>query len=186
LVGGVRILYLGWLLRVQAGDVAEDVTEPEVPAGLARLSGDESALVEFLRIDHHLVAAAAERRPGRPAKARTAGELLSSAKKCREEAEKRAAQKANREREKRAAAEAAIRAGHLHALAAREADAWREVEDLVESRKAVAYDHAVVLLQDLRELCNTTGRSALFMRFVDNLRQRHRAKSSLLRRLDRP
>jgi hypothetical protein len=49
LTGGVRVLYLGWLLRVQAGEVADDVTEPEVPAGLARLSGGEAALVEFLR-----------------------------------------------------------------------------------------------------------------------------------------
>ena len=73
------MLYLGWLLRVQAGEVADDVTEPEVPAGLARLSGGEAAVVEFLRIDHYLIAAAVQRR-GRPAKARTVGELLSIAK----------------------------------------------------------------------------------------------------------
>jgi hypothetical protein len=66
LMGGARVLYLGWLLRVQAGDVAENVTEPEVPAGLARLSGGEAALVEFLRIDPDLVAAALQRRKGRP------------------------------------------------------------------------------------------------------------------------
>ena len=184
LKGGVRILYLGWLLRVQAGEVAEDVTEPEVPAGLARLSGAETALVEFLRIDHHLIAAAVQPSRGRPAKARTTGELLSIAKARRVEAEQRAAQKARREREKRAAAEAVIRAKHLHALAAREADAWREVEDLVESRKPVAYDQAVFLLQDLREICDTTGRSSLFTGFVEDLRHRHRAKLSLLRRLE--
>jgi hypothetical protein len=98
LIGGVRVLYLGWLLRVQAGEVADGVTEPEVPAGLARMSGGEAALVEFLRMDHHLIAAAVQRRKGRPAKARTAGELLSIAQARREEAERRAAQRSQRER----------------------------------------------------------------------------------------
>jgi hypothetical protein len=185
LTGSLRVLYLGWLLRVQVGDVGEDVAEPAVPEGLARLSGAEAALVEFLRIDLDLIAAAAQHRAGQAAKARTAGQLLASAKARREEAEQRAAQKAQREREKRAAAEAVIRARHLLALAAREADAWREVESLVESRKPTAYDQAVVLLQALREICDTTGRSAKLRRFVGDLRQRHRAKVSFLQRLDR-
>jgi hypothetical protein len=184
LMGGVRVLYLGWLLRVQAGEVADDVAEPEVPAGLARLSGHEAALVEFLRMDRHLIAAAVQRRKGRPAKARTVGQLLSIAKARRKEAERRAAQRAQREREKRAAAEAVTRARHLRALAAREADAWRDVECLVESRMPAAYDQAVLLLQDLRDICDTTGRSSRFTRFVDELRQRHRAKVSLLKKLD--
>lgn len=185
LMGGVRVLYLGWLLRVQEGEVAENATEPDLPAELERLSRGEAALVDFLRIDHHLIAAAVQRRRGRPTKARTAGELLSIAKTRREEAEQRAAQKAQRDREKRAAADAVIRARHLHALAAREADAWREVEGLVESRKPATYDQAVVLLQDLRSICDTTGRLPVFTGFVDDLRKRHRAKVSLLRKLDR-
>lgn len=185
LTGSLRVLYLGWLLRVQAGDVGEGVAEPAVPEGLARLSGAEAALAEFLRIDSDLIAAAAQRTGGQAAKARTAGQLLAIARACRDEAEQRAAQKAQREREKRAAVEAVSRARHLQALAAREADAWREVESLVESRKPTAYDQAVALLQDLREICDTTGRSPKFRGFVDDLRQRHRAKSSFLQRLDR-
>jgi len=55
----------------------------------------------------------------------------------------------------------------------------------VESRKPAAYDQAVVLLQDLREICDTTGRASFFTDFVDDLRQRHRAKLSLLKRLER-
>lgn len=82
LTGGARFLYLGWLLRVQAGEVAEHVTEPEVPPGLARLSGGAAALVEFLRIDHHLIAAAVQKRSGRPAQARAVGDLSSIAKRA--------------------------------------------------------------------------------------------------------
>jgi hypothetical protein len=185
LTGSLRVLYLGWLLRVQVGEVGEELAEPEVPAGLARLSGGETALVEFLRIDPDLIAAAAQRPSGAGAKARTAGQLLSIAKARRQEAEQRAVQKAEREKEKREAAEASIRARHLQRISAREADAWREVELLVESRKPTAYDQAVLLLRDLREICDTTGRSPKLRTFVDGLRQQHAAKVSFLKRLDR-
>ena len=47
-----------WLLAVQAGDVADDVTEPPVPPGLT-LTAAQTAMVEFLRIDPDLVATAA-------------------------------------------------------------------------------------------------------------------------------
>jgi hypothetical protein len=185
LTGSLRVLYLGWLLRVQAGDVGEDVAEPAVPAGLAQLSGAEAALVDFLRIDLDLIAAATQSRGGKAAKVRTAGQLLSIAKARREEAERRAAKKIQREREKREEAAAIIRARHLDGLAAREADVWKEVEGLVESRKPTAYDQAVVLLRDLREISDAGGRSPKFKSFFDDLRQRHRAKVSFLKRLDR-
>ena len=184
LKGSLRVLYLGWLLRVQAGDVGEDVAEPAVPAGMAQLSGAEAALVDFLRIDLDLIAAATQSRGEKAAKGRTAGQLLSIARARREEAERRAAKKIEREREKREQAAAIIRARHLDGLAARQADAWREVEGLVESRKPAAYDQAVVLLRDLREISDTTGRSPEFKSFVDDLRQRHRAKVSFLKRLE--
>jgi hypothetical protein len=71
------------------------------------------------------------------------------------------------------------RARHLRALAAREADAWWDVASLVASRRLAAYDQAVVLFQDLREICDTTERSSRFTRFGDEPRQRHRAKVSL-------
>jgi hypothetical protein len=185
LTGSLRVLYLGWLLRVQAGEVGEERPEPEVPAGLARLSGGEAAMVEFLRIDRDLIAAAAQGSSGAGARARTAGQLLSIAKARRQEADARAAQKAQREQKKREAAEARLRVSHLRGIAAREADAWRDVGTLVESRKPTAYDEAVRLLLDLREICETTGRSLKFRIFVEELRQRHEAKVSFLKRLDR-
>jgi len=120
LTGGARVLYLGWLLRVQAGDVARGRDGARGSCWARSLVREEAALVEFLRIDDHLIAAAVQRRKGRQAKARTAGELLAIAKTRREEAEQRAAQKVQREYEKRAAAEAVVRARHLHSLAARE------------------------------------------------------------------
>jgi hypothetical protein len=57
--GDLRALYLGWLLCAQSGDLADDEVEPPVPAGLAQLSASLESLVEFLRVDTDLLAAAA-------------------------------------------------------------------------------------------------------------------------------
>jgi hypothetical protein len=60
LIGGdLRSAYLAWLLSIQADDVDNDVTEPPVPPGLGELTVAQQAMIEFLRIDVDLVAAAA-------------------------------------------------------------------------------------------------------------------------------
>jgi len=62
LAGDMRALYL-WLSSVQVGEVADDAVEPPVPASLAALTGSQTALVEFLRIDRDLVEVAAAGSP---------------------------------------------------------------------------------------------------------------------------
>jgi hypothetical protein len=57
--GDLRPAYLAWLLAVAADDLDNDATEPPVPGGLAELTATQEAMVEFLRIDVDLVAAAA-------------------------------------------------------------------------------------------------------------------------------
>ena len=63
LTGDLRALYLLWLLSVQVGDVPDDAVEPPVPASLNALTGSQTALVEFLRIDRNLVDVAATGSP---------------------------------------------------------------------------------------------------------------------------
>ncbi|MFE9202544.1 hypothetical protein [Micromonospora sp. NPDC007230] len=58
--GDRRLLYLAWLLCVQGRELDDDEPEPPVPAGLGDLSGPQAALVDFLRLDPDLLAAAAE------------------------------------------------------------------------------------------------------------------------------
>jgi hypothetical protein len=58
--GDLRVAYLAWLLAVQAGDADDDDIEPAVPRGLRQLTAAQAAMVEFLRIDEDLIAAAAE------------------------------------------------------------------------------------------------------------------------------
>jgi hypothetical protein len=54
-----RCLYLGWLVSVQNGELAEEEVEPPVPAGLGELSSPLYSLIEFLGIDEDLVQVAA-------------------------------------------------------------------------------------------------------------------------------
>jgi hypothetical protein len=57
--GDLRPAYLAWLLAVSADDLEDDAEEPPVPVGLATLTAEQEAMVEFLHIDGDLVAAAA-------------------------------------------------------------------------------------------------------------------------------
>lgn len=61
--GDLRALYLGWLLSVQAGELADEDSEPPVPANLTRLTPPLRSLVEFLGIDEDLIAVAAATSP---------------------------------------------------------------------------------------------------------------------------
>jgi len=57
--GDLRALYLAWLLCAQHGEVDDGELEPPIPRGLAHLDASLEGLIEFLRIDKDLVAAAA-------------------------------------------------------------------------------------------------------------------------------
>jgi hypothetical protein len=115
---------------------------------------------------------------------RTVGELLRAAdartaERVRREDERAAREKARRERE-----EAAARERHLVELAAREAEAWREVDEFVAEKKAPAYDHAVRLLRDLIEVAERQGHGPEADARVQALREQHRSKRSFVQRLD--
>lgn len=59
--GDLRLLYLGWLLAAQSGQLDDDEVEPPVPPGLRSLTAPLRALADFLRMDGDLIAVAAER-----------------------------------------------------------------------------------------------------------------------------
>ncbi len=61
--GDLRPAYLAWLMATQEEGSDDDVVEPPVPPGLAELTAAQAAMVEFLRIDVDLLAAAAAGSP---------------------------------------------------------------------------------------------------------------------------
>jgi len=61
--GDHRLLYLAWLHAVSGYEHDDDIPEPPVPAGLGTLPASLRRLVDFLRTDTDLLAAAAQASP---------------------------------------------------------------------------------------------------------------------------
>ena len=237
-VGDRRLLYLAWLLSVDAGVLDEAELEPPVPAGLRELSGPLRAVVEFLRLDDDLLSAAAEasepltsiassardarrwvaRLPAREKEdvlvrlvsgdvdvsrelvrrfraesypfleregTRTVVELQDAALQARERREWLAAQRQAEEKAGRARTQAAVREQHLTALAARQEQAWTQVDCAIETRQPAKYDEAVTIVKDLRSVSERADRRDAFDQRLSNLQQRHARKVSLLERFER-
>jgi hypothetical protein len=238
--GDLRALYLGWLLGVQHGDVDDGELEPPIPHGLAQLDAPLDGVIQFLRIDNDLVAAAAgtsgplvdaepklkairqwvvmqpvaakddlltrlmageaavanelvrrmKREGGREAAEegestrRTAGELLRTAERLAAERRRSETETAARENARRDRAAAAARARHLNLLSGREPSLWRQVDELIATRRPTSYDEAVNLLVDLRDLSRRKDGTDFHLR-LKGLRSEHTRKPSLIYRLDR-
>ena len=78
---------------------------------------------------------------------------------------------------------ALARQRHLEALAAREPQVWQEIEALLEEKKAHAYDSAVALLVDLRDLATSRGDMACFQQRMADIERTYSNRSALLRRM---
>ncbi|MFF7216103.1 hypothetical protein ACFZAU_37170 [Streptomyces sp. NPDC008238] len=115
---------------------------------------------------------------------RSAAELLDAARRRRTERRQheRTARVAAEDSRARAAAKA--REAHLERLAQNIEQAWRDVDGLIAQKKAGAYDTAVALLADLRDLEGRTGGTADFDRRAGELRAAHRGKPALMQRFD--
>lgn len=149
---------------------------------LRAAKGNQSQLgAEILRRFRREHAPPADARTG----TRTARELLSAAEgrataRQRQEAERKAAEQARRQRE-----QAAARARHLDSLVGREEELWRSAESLIDTTQQKAYDQALQLLADLRDLSARQQQKADFAARLDSLRVRNARRPSLIERLNR-
>jgi len=116
--------------------------------------------------------------------ARTAGELLAIADKFRVERERQQAEQREHDRIRRERSEAAARQRHLDALAVDQPAAWRQVDDLIATKRPREYDTAVQLLVDLRDIAERDGDTTVLQRRLAELRAVHARKPSLLERLE--
>jgi len=116
---------------------------------------------------------------------RTVGELLEAAERQRQEAERKRQEHLAAERKRREARARAAKKKRLDALEGNEEAAWQKVESLASSKKQPAYDEAVVILQDLRDLAARQESSGPFEIRLEALRRDHARKYSLIKRLDK-
>lgn len=103
---------------------------------------------------------------------RAFGELLKTAEKLREAESRRQAE----EKRKKHIAE-------MQELAKREAQTWKEIEDLLQSGyTARNYDDATALLSKLQQLSEFLGTQANFMIHVRDLSERYKKRTALIER----
>lgn len=103
---------------------------------------------------------------------RSVGELLTAAEARRE-----------RRRQKQAAEAEARRIAELEALAQREEQTWRRVDELIQETRAKAYDEALRLLVKLRELARYQKQERVFQGRLDRIWELYPRRRALLRRL---
>jgi hypothetical protein len=114
---------------------------------------------------------------------RTAGDLLAAAyaraeRRTRLEEGRRSAEAARRKAE-----DEANRVRYLDQLEKREAEIWAQIATHVQKRQPNEYDKAVTLLTDLSDLAVRKGHVAAFKSALNEIRRKHTAKESFLRRL---
>lgn len=114
---------------------------------------------------------------------RTVGELLEAATGRRAEREREQRRRAAQARAKKVAEQAKKRAAYLDELAPRQDAVWKEVERLIAARLPKAYDEAVALLVDLRDLSERANASAPFKSRLATLIGQNSRRPSLLERL---
>jgi len=110
--------------------------------------------------------------PAMQTPSRTVGELRSLAKQWRDAERRRLAQEAERKR-----------IAELEALARREPQAWAEVDALIQRTTGNAYQEAVALLVQLRDLAVHQGKGTTFEQRLNQIYAQHSRRAALMRRL---
>ena len=95
------------------------------------------------------------------------------------DAEQKAKEKARKEKE-----EAIAREKYLNGLTGRENKIWKKVDTLILTKKPKAYDEAIRLLIDLKDLAKKNNTTSLFKSKLMTIRENHSRKSSFINRID--
>ncbi|WP_406354353.1 hypothetical protein [Streptomyces sp. NBC_00658] len=127
----------------------------------------------------HRAASHGTAEPSTTTRRRSAAELLDAAHEVRNE-HTRQQEQARAEARR---AEQLAHESHLDHLAENAEQAWQDVANLIGQKQPGPYDAAVTLLKDLREVHDRAGTPEEFARRLHDLREQHRGKPSLMRRL---
>ena len=122
---------------------------------------------------------------GRSESSRTATGLRAAAESRAAEREKAQEQRRREEQARKTAAEAAAYAQRLDELAAEGETPWKQVDEMIATKKTSEYDQAVALLRDLRALAKHRGEESAFARRVLDLRAQYPGRPGLQDRFDK-
>jgi hypothetical protein len=158
-----------------------DLSEKERNGFLVEVaSGDRSVEVRLRRRLEELLGKTHGQEEATRWPRRTVRTLLTRAQQLRGEEAERKRQNAERER-KEAAAQ---RRQRIIGLAPAAPRLWQKLQDLVEEKTGSAYDEAMEVLLDLRDIASYQRTEEEFSRQVEELAGRFRKRSALVRRLN--
>jgi len=121
---------------------------------------------------------------GRSGSVRTATGLRAPAESRAAERKKAEERRRREEQARKAAAKAAAYATRLDELAAEGEVPWKQVDEMIATKKTSEYDRAVALLRDLRALAKRRGGEAAFAKRVLDLRARYPGRPGLQERFN--
>lgn len=172
--------------RAEMARWVKGLSAADKDAYLLRFLADEGDLLLRAELSKRFREATAPkgRRPAPDAERRTVAQLLAARDLLVKRKNRKAAVRAAQEQARRDREQAEARTQYLDDLARREPAAWREVEELIATKRPKDYDRAVALLVDLRDLAERLGRAPDTEARIRELRQRHGSKPSLLKRFD--
>lgn len=140
---------------------------------LTRLSRGESHLsAQLNRRLRGLARQSTPRKKQRKVRRRTIGELVQVAEEWEQEQVRREQEEAERARRQ-----------YLESLADREDQVWEEVASLIEETKVKAYDRAIELLKDLRDLAEYQDELELFEEKISAIADTYSRRSALMRKM---
>jgi hypothetical protein len=116
---------------------------------------------------------------GRSGSVRTVTGLRAAAESRAAERKKAQEQRRRDEQARKAAARAAAYAKRLDELAAEEEAPWKQIDEMIATKKTSEYDRAVALLRDLRALAKRQGEEAAFAKRVLDLRAQYPGRPGL-------
>ena len=121
---------------------------------------------------------------GRDIKPRTVADLISKGETYAAERKRQIAEQETKEKDRKERERAIIREKYLNELAKRGDQVWRQVDELIKTKRQSDYDSAVQLILDLRDLAIKMNKDRPFQEKLLGLREKHRRKPSLVRRLN--
>ena len=122
---------------------------------------------------------------GRSGSIRTATGLRAAAESRVADRKKAEEQRRREEQARKAAAKAAAYARRLDDLAAEGEAPWKQVDEMIATKKTSEYDRAVALLRDLRALARRQGEEAALAKRVLDLRAQYPGRPGLQDRFDK-
>ena len=176
-------------------EVQQDVDEKALNTWISKLSKEEKDNILLHLIqghDPHLGAELLQRYQRSIAvkqngetdlTSRTVTDLISGGEIHAAERERRIAEKTVKEKARKAQESAVIREKYLNELVKREDQVWKQVDELIGTKRPSDYDSAVQLLVDLRDLGIKMKKEKPFQEKLQRVREMHSRKPSFMERL---